>query len=372
MRTLTIWLILLMAALPVLAQTDALDDANDLLEAGEYGLALDIFDKVLDDDAENVAALVGRAEAYVQLRAFEDALGDAKAALALDDENAGAYLWRGVANLGLENLDDAEADILQSIELDPDPEAYTLLAQVYIITGEPEQALESYADAIDAADTDEQAVYYYQRGQFRSQIGDLEGAIADYSAAIEQEPENADYYFSRSFAYFDLGQVEAAIEDDTRVIELAPDFASGHLNRGFHYYTLEDFGPASADYLTWIELLDGERVDLDPLEDNEDELDLTMETGTAYYLPFTAPRAAVIDVEAYSPRGGVDPVVLILNADGEPIMVDDDGGFGLSALLDGYNLPGAGEYTLVISHAGGGDTGRVTVEVEVRQDFGNV
>ena len=299
-------------------------------------------------------------------------MDDANAALDVDAESAGAYLWRGLANLGLENPDQAEDDLLRSIELEPAAESYTVLAQFYALTGEPSQALESYGDAIDAAAPDEQADYYYQRAQYRSQIGELEAAVADFTAAIEQDPDNPDYYYGRAFAYFDLGEVEMALEDDTQVIELAPDFANGYLNRGFHYYSVRAFQPASTDYLTWIEKLDGERVELDPLEDNEDEFELSMDTGTAYYLPFTAPQAGAIDVRAYSPRGGVDPVVLILDADGEPFMVDDDGGFGLSAVLDGYNLPGEGQYTLVISHAGGGSVGDVTVEVEVSQDFGNV
>jgi len=372
MRTWTVLLILLAMALPAAAQLDPVTEGNQLLRLRQYQGAVAAFDRALQADGENVTALTGRAEAYVQLGEFQAALDDTATALGVDSENADAYLWQGLANLGLENYDEAAESIEQSVALEPDPTNFVYLAQAYAIAGDVEQAVDSYTEAVAAAPQEEQAAYIYTRGQFQSQIGDLEAAIADYTEAIELEPENADYYFSRSFAYFDLGDIERAIEDDTRVIELQPDFPSAYLNRGFHYYSDRNYEPASADYIAWIDLLDGERFDLDPLEDGEDELDLDFATGTVYYLPFQAPQAGVIDVQAYSRRGGVDPVVVILDADGQPFMVDDDGGFGLSAELDGYNLPGAGDYTLVIGHAGGGSQGEVTVEIEVRRDFGDV
>ncbi|MEM6283739.1 MAG: hypothetical protein AAF787_16230, partial [Chloroflexota bacterium] len=72
-----------------------------------------------------------------------------------------------------------------------------------------------------------------------------------------------------------------------------------------------------------------------------------------------------------SPGGLVDPVVVILNDDNEPIFVDDDGGFGLAVSIEDY-IVGEGNFTLVIGHAGGGSTGRIQADIEIGITFGDV
>ena len=62
--------------------------------------------------------------------------------------------------------------------------------------------------------------------------GDLEQAIADFSRAIELEPENATAYRGRGVAYNESGDPDQALADFERAIELQPDEATTYYSRG--------------------------------------------------------------------------------------------------------------------------------------------
>ena len=68
----------------------------------------------------------------------------------------------------------------------------------------------------------------------------------------------------------------------------------------------------------------------------------------------------------------MDPLILLLDSDGIPIIVDDDGGIQYNSLLERYSLGDGGEFTLVVSHAGGGSVGEIIVEVTTVIAVGDV
>ncbi|MEL6152085.1 MAG: tetratricopeptide repeat protein, partial [Chloroflexota bacterium] len=325
----------MLAALPVVAfaqDDDPLADAEALLEEGEFEDAVEAYTEILDGDEENVDALIGRSEAYIALGEERRALADARRAVTLAPDNPDAYIARGAALLATD-IDAALEDFSEATRLDPEyAEAYLVLAQVYSALGQGSQALANYDAAIEIEP--ENADYVYARGLLHYNMGNLEEALADYDAAIEIDPDNADYYFSRAYVNFDLGNIDATIADDDRVIELEPDFASGYLNRGYHLWSDGEAERASEDYYQWLLLIENSRFELDPIEGNSETLELDMDEGWSYYVPFTAPASGAVNVEVFSPGGLVDPVVVILNDDGEPIFVDDDGGFGLAVNIE--------------------------------------
>lgn len=51
---------------------------------------------------------------------------------------------------------------------------------------------------------------YYNRGIAHSKNGDYDCAIADYTKAIELDPDNSDAYYRRSKAWLHLGETEKA------------------------------------------------------------------------------------------------------------------------------------------------------------------
>ena len=78
-------------------------------------------------------------------------------------------------------------------------------------------------------------------------MGDPDGAIADYSRAIELDSDDADAYYSRGNAKSELGDHYGAIADYSRTIELTPDFAANYLYRGVAKSKLGDRAGAEAD-----------------------------------------------------------------------------------------------------------------------------
>lgn len=60
------------------------------------------------------------------------------------------------------------------------------------------------------------------RGTAKSQLGDLEGAIADYTVALEINPENDVTFSLRGAEKYHIGEFEGAISDFRKALELNP------------------------------------------------------------------------------------------------------------------------------------------------------
>lgn len=89
---------------------------------------------------------------------------------------------------------------------------------------------------------------FNQRGMAKRQLGDLEGAIADYGEALKLDSNLAAAYNNRANARAMLKDYAAAIPDFDRAIELNPENAGAFANRGNAYLMLEDCSRAVADY----------------------------------------------------------------------------------------------------------------------------
>jgi tetratricopeptide (TPR) repeat protein len=74
-------------------------------------------------------------------------------------------------------------------------------------------------------------VAYYDRGMAKKAKQDLDGAIADYNKAIELRADHPNYYLNRGNAKAAKGDAAGAIADYNQTIELKPDFWQAYLNR---------------------------------------------------------------------------------------------------------------------------------------------
>jgi len=66
----------------------------------------------------------------------------------------------------------------------------------------------------------EQAEEFFNSAVEKKQLGYLEEAIADYTKAIELDPEYVWAYNNRGFAKKNLGQYQEAIADFTKAIKI--------------------------------------------------------------------------------------------------------------------------------------------------------
>jgi len=72
---------------------------------------------------------------------------------------------------------------------------------------------------------------YYNKGNAKSRSGDYQGAIDDYSKAIEINPQDADAYYNRGIAKRESGDNQGAIADYGKAIEINPQDAIAYANR---------------------------------------------------------------------------------------------------------------------------------------------
>ena len=73
---------------------------------------------------------------------------------------------------------------------------------------------------------------YNNRGNAKSDLQDYQGAIADYTKAIEINPQLAPAYYNRGLAKYDLKDYQGAIADYSKAIEINPQYADAYYNRG--------------------------------------------------------------------------------------------------------------------------------------------
>src|SRR5215470_4024011 len=98
------------------------------------------------------------------------------------------------------------------------------------------------------------AIDYFNRGVVEKANGDFDGAIADYTRAIELDPKYAAAYSDRGNAKQAKGDLDGAIADCNRAIELDPKDAMAHKNRGVAKKLKGDLEGAIADYTRAVQL----------------------------------------------------------------------------------------------------------------------
>ena len=94
----------------------------------------------------------------------------------------------------------------------------------------------------------ELAKLHTSRGVERKRAGDLDGAIADYDAAIKITPNDFFAFNNRGNTWRDKGDFDRAIADYTEAIRLDAEYATPYINRGLLYERLKDVARARADF----------------------------------------------------------------------------------------------------------------------------
>jgi protein O-mannosyl-transferase len=95
---------------------------------------------------------------------------------------------------------------------------------------------------------------YYNRGRLIYKLADKQGAIKDFSSAIELKPNFAEAYYNRGIARKDIGDFDGAEQDYNRAIEIKPKSADYYINRGVLKENLNDFEGALQDYSIAIQI----------------------------------------------------------------------------------------------------------------------
>ncbi len=96
---------------------------------------------------------------------------------------------------------------------------------------------------------------YYQNGLKKSLVRDFEGADADYSMALQGDPESGIYFLRRgTLRYKILKQYKDALADLIKAVELAPHNPECYLHRGIVRCHLLMFPEALPDFDRCLEM----------------------------------------------------------------------------------------------------------------------
>jgi tetratricopeptide (TPR) repeat protein len=321
-----------LAALPIHAQD--YEDCQSSEATEDYNVVVEACTALLDVDPMNSDAYFSRAYAQNELGNYEEAIIDYSKVLFIYPKDEYAFNNRGFAYAQLGQFEEAVVDYTRALLVNP---SYTLalINRAY-----------AYVD-----------------------LGDLQSAIDDTQRLAELEPENYYAYDLLGSIFIEQGAFGDAIDAYTSYIELAPEDANGYLGRGFAYWTLGEFEQAAPDYLTWVNMTAPNMEEIDPAEAVE-PFTVTLEEGTHFMLEIEGEEGQTLTATAAARQGTVDPLLILIDPDDNPIMMDDDsgGGFGeLDATIEDFELPEDGTYTLIIGYAGGGSEGDVRVDVRLSE-----
>ena len=159
-------------------------------------------------------------------------------------ERGRAYSKLGENNLALESFEIA-------LEMDPD----NILARqgiALVKTGGDEDLIQNLTEVIEDSIANSQT--YKQRGFYRMNNEDLEGALADFSQALILEENDIETLYYRGKVYAKLKEWKAAESDFSKAIEFDPQNPELFLSRGQSRYQAEAFEEALADFTIFVSL----------------------------------------------------------------------------------------------------------------------
>ena len=188
----------------------------------------------------------------------------------------------------------------KGVELAPaNAESYaTRAATAWALSKDWRSAIVDYGRAIRLAPQASQAqraVWYYNRGQIRCQVGDpraglpdlnvavwldpssqlfrerrglvrydlkdFDGSFSDFNRLVELNPKNPIYYYNRGLAMVQSDR--KSLDDFTKAIELKPDFAVAFARRGYGHLWWGQEAEAQADFAQALKLQPELKDDID-------------------------------------------------------------------------------------------------------------
>jgi tetratricopeptide (TPR) repeat protein len=191
-------------------------EVADINSTNQYGLKFAITNKSLD---------LSLHDAYRQI-SLADSI------LRYEEGGPYVYLFKGIINGMVQNFKTAILEYDRALELDPELElAYLNRAQIYFEMAEQQFMERKYSSAVTIT-----------WGEMEPEM-----ALADLDKLIEINPENGFAYFNRANIKVRLQDYDGAVQDYTRAIERINNYAEAIYNRGLTLVYLKEKRKACAD-----------------------------------------------------------------------------------------------------------------------------
>lgn len=308
--------------------------------------------------------------------------------LQTDEERWEAYYYRGFARARQKDWDDAIADYDIALELRPfDAQLWRLRGDMHRETGNPRGALADYERSLffnpRSTQTYNSLVRLHDRDRDKT-LRDLFQSIVDAGRAsrqgnsyraidiLDETVEKVERrsrltqlgyaYFQRTNVWINGEEWANALDDINEALLLQPEMQDYHMTRGFIHSQMEQRELAAPDYYRRMKLI--ERESIEATLGVGQRLTVELDYGVVARIRFEGEAGQSVTISARDYLGqGVDPLMVLLNIDGVPILGDDDSGGELDSLIANFELPEAGVYTAIVSHANGEFEGKIRVSL---------
>jgi len=185
------------------------------LEGKEFNEAINLFSQVLNQEPRDTAALSGIIRASLLSNNLKGAQKHIESAISYYPSNPEFYLREGILN----NL-----------------------------KGDYAKAIISFDKGIGYSSQSINIQLYINRGVANMQSENYEGAVQDFTDALEDNPRNSSALNYRAFANYRLGMYEEAVADYNKAIDLNPDDAMAYYNRGMAHLRAGEKTKACPDF----------------------------------------------------------------------------------------------------------------------------
>lgn len=248
-----------------------------------YEDAIKQFDYVVKLEPNYSSAYSFRAESYIGLKKYNEAIDDVISALGIDRDRKAFYELQELADSAFEQTvaklkvqkikepneqswdydlgivyeraakyNKAIAYYKESLEKESNIITASRISSCYDDLGDYDKALEycNQAIALDSVKTD----YLYEKANILDNAGRTQEAIKTMSDYIANTPDEPAGYYQRGWFKDHSGDIEGALEDYTMAITLQPNEAYAYLNRGVLYRLKGENAKAESDFKQVVRL----------------------------------------------------------------------------------------------------------------------
>ena len=248
-----------------------------------YEDAIKQFDYVVKLEPNYSSAYSFRAESYIGLKKYNEAIDDVISALGIDRDRKAFYELQELADSAFEQTvaklkvqkikepneqswdydlgivyeraakyNKAIAYYKESLEKESNIITASRISSCYDDLGDYDKALEycNQAIALDSVKTN----YLYEKANILDNAGRTQEAIKTMSDYIANTPDEPAGYYQRGWFKDHSGDIEGALEDYTMAITLQPNEAYAYLNRGVLYRLKGENAKAESDFKQVIRL----------------------------------------------------------------------------------------------------------------------
>lgn len=226
-----------------------LAQAEELVLKSEFNKAMEIYDRIIRKNPKNILALSARAELFILLDRYHDAIRDYNSVIAIDSTVAMTWYRLAYAKHNSDSIAYAYSDYMRSIELDSNNvDVWKDLALLTYSYDDIPTAVRAFNKVIEFEPNNPEPHKFLGIMKYRTE--EHEESLKQYELFLSKGKPDASLYFNRGNSYFKLGKMEEAIADYTRAIELDSTMENAYSNRIFINSQLENQEAVERDIAT--------------------------------------------------------------------------------------------------------------------------